>query len=88
MTESTTSQGFRWDITVFIGFIQCRLSFPQGAAESIGIGWRFQSESSGGLRRNRQRAKSKRISSYLSEKKDESGSCVLLDSERGYPDSI
>jgi hypothetical protein len=69
MTEPMTSQGFPvisiWFHCIYpASFI---LSLRGGGmdripmAESIGIGWRFQSESSGGLRRNTQlRAKDRK----------------------------
>jgi hypothetical protein len=46
------SRIFPGRLTAFIGFIQRRLSSPQGVAESIGMGWRLESDSGGGLRRN------------------------------------
>jgi hypothetical protein len=48
------SRIFPGRLTAFIGFIQRRLSSPQGVAEWIGFPWRNESESGGGLRRNTQ----------------------------------
>ncbi len=46
------SRIFPGRLTAFIGFIQRRLSSPQGVAEWIGFPWRNQSEWGGDMNRN------------------------------------